>query len=207
MHLFDSYNLFLAALRAAPRPGAARPGGGRAKPRPLTSPASGSTTPDRARSKSPPAETASAAAWSGSRTPPQIQERQADLRHPDSGRPAKAGRNAWEAGWIYNPEDEERFSAALELTNANTLSHRLSRHQAARRDLHLEARGHDAGALRTGQAADLARTIAQRPLRNHSTAAPPATWWASRPWRQPVVSTQLTKLACARPRCGAAGRA
>ena len=29
--------------------------------------------------------------------------------------------NAWEAGWIYNPEDEERFSAALQLTNANTL--------------------------------------------------------------------------------------
>ena len=29
--------------------------------------------------------------------------------------------NAWESGWIYNPEDEERFSAALQLTNANTL--------------------------------------------------------------------------------------
>jgi uncharacterized protein (DUF2147 family) len=29
--------------------------------------------------------------------------------------------NAWGAGWIYNPEDEERFSAALELANANTL--------------------------------------------------------------------------------------
>lgn len=29
--------------------------------------------------------------------------------------------NAWEAGWIYNPEDEERFSAALRLANANTL--------------------------------------------------------------------------------------
>ena len=29
--------------------------------------------------------------------------------------------NSWEAGWIYNPEDEERFSAALKLTNANTL--------------------------------------------------------------------------------------
>jgi uncharacterized protein (DUF2147 family) len=29
--------------------------------------------------------------------------------------------NAWESGWIYNPEDEERFSAALKLTNANTL--------------------------------------------------------------------------------------
>lgn len=29
--------------------------------------------------------------------------------------------NAWEAGWIYNPEDEERFSAALKLANANTL--------------------------------------------------------------------------------------
>ena len=28
---------------------------------------------------------------------------------------------AWESGWIYNPEDEERFSAALQLTNANTL--------------------------------------------------------------------------------------
>lgn len=25
------------------------------------------------------------------------------------------------SGWIYNPEDEERFSAALKLTNANTL--------------------------------------------------------------------------------------
>jgi uncharacterized protein (DUF2147 family) len=29
--------------------------------------------------------------------------------------------NAWEEGWIYNPEDEERFSAALKLANANTL--------------------------------------------------------------------------------------
>jgi uncharacterized protein (DUF2147 family) len=29
--------------------------------------------------------------------------------------------NAWEAGWIYNPEDEERFSAALKLANADTL--------------------------------------------------------------------------------------
>jgi len=29
--------------------------------------------------------------------------------------------NAWESGWIYNPEDEERFSAALKMANANTL--------------------------------------------------------------------------------------
>ena len=29
--------------------------------------------------------------------------------------------NAWEAGWIYNPEDEERFSAALKLMSANVL--------------------------------------------------------------------------------------
>lgn len=28
---------------------------------------------------------------------------------------------SWEAGWIYNPEDEERFSAALKLANADTL--------------------------------------------------------------------------------------
>src|SRR5262245_49163305 len=27
----------------------------------------------------------------------------------------------WDSGWIYNPEDEERFSAALELANADTL--------------------------------------------------------------------------------------
>lgn len=33
----------------------------------------------------------------------------------------KQGGNAWESGWIYNPEDEERFSAALKLANANTL--------------------------------------------------------------------------------------
>jgi uncharacterized protein (DUF2147 family) len=33
----------------------------------------------------------------------------------------KEGANAWGDGWIYNPEDEERFSAALELANANTL--------------------------------------------------------------------------------------
>ena len=33
----------------------------------------------------------------------------------------KHGTNAWESGWIYNPEDEERFSAALQLTNPNTL--------------------------------------------------------------------------------------
>ena len=30
--------------------------------------------------------------------------------------------NAWEEGWIYNPEDEERFSAALKLENADTLT-------------------------------------------------------------------------------------
>jgi uncharacterized protein (DUF2147 family) len=30
-------------------------------------------------------------------------------------------RTAWESGWIYNPEDEERFSAALQLANADTL--------------------------------------------------------------------------------------
>ncbi|MBO0763587.1 MAG: DUF2147 domain-containing protein [Hyphomicrobiaceae bacterium] len=29
--------------------------------------------------------------------------------------------NAWESGWIYNPEDEERFSASLELASADTL--------------------------------------------------------------------------------------
>lgn len=29
--------------------------------------------------------------------------------------------NAWEAGWIYNPEDEERFSVSLQLANADTL--------------------------------------------------------------------------------------
>jgi uncharacterized protein (DUF2147 family) len=33
----------------------------------------------------------------------------------------KEGRNMWDSGWIYNPEDEERFSAALELANADTL--------------------------------------------------------------------------------------
>jgi uncharacterized protein (DUF2147 family) len=33
----------------------------------------------------------------------------------------REGANAWGEGWIYNPEDEERFSAALELANANTL--------------------------------------------------------------------------------------
>jgi len=33
----------------------------------------------------------------------------------------KEGRNVWDSGWIYNPEDEERFSAALELANADTL--------------------------------------------------------------------------------------
>ena len=29
--------------------------------------------------------------------------------------------HAWESGWIFNPEDEERFSAALQLTGPNTL--------------------------------------------------------------------------------------
>jgi uncharacterized protein (DUF2147 family) len=33
----------------------------------------------------------------------------------------KEGANGWGEGWIYNPEDEERFSAAVELANANTL--------------------------------------------------------------------------------------
>jgi uncharacterized protein (DUF2147 family) len=29
--------------------------------------------------------------------------------------------NAWEAGWIYNPEDEERFSAEIKLKSPDTL--------------------------------------------------------------------------------------
>jgi uncharacterized protein (DUF2147 family) len=29
--------------------------------------------------------------------------------------------DAWESGWIYNPEDEEKFSAALKLSNPNRL--------------------------------------------------------------------------------------
>jgi uncharacterized protein (DUF2147 family) len=33
----------------------------------------------------------------------------------------REGARAWGDGWIYNPEDEERFSAALELANADTL--------------------------------------------------------------------------------------
>jgi uncharacterized protein (DUF2147 family) len=33
----------------------------------------------------------------------------------------KEAANAWESGWIYNPEDEERFSASLQLANADTL--------------------------------------------------------------------------------------
>lgn len=33
----------------------------------------------------------------------------------------REGSSAWESGWIYNPEDEERFSAALKLVNTNTL--------------------------------------------------------------------------------------
>jgi uncharacterized protein (DUF2147 family) len=36
-----------------------------------------------------------------------------DLRHDAA--------NTWEEGWIYNPEDEERFSASLQLANADTL--------------------------------------------------------------------------------------
>ena len=53
---------------------------------------------------------------------PQIQERQADLRHPDAGRPAaRSPTTPGKSGWIYNPEDEERFSAALKLKSANTL--------------------------------------------------------------------------------------
>jgi uncharacterized protein (DUF2147 family) len=33
----------------------------------------------------------------------------------------REGAKAWGDGWIYNPEDEERFSAAIELAGANTL--------------------------------------------------------------------------------------
>jgi uncharacterized protein (DUF2147 family) len=33
----------------------------------------------------------------------------------------RQGARAWGDGWIYNPEDEERFSADLELAGANTL--------------------------------------------------------------------------------------
>jgi uncharacterized protein (DUF2147 family) len=29
--------------------------------------------------------------------------------------------NAWSSGWIYNPEDEERFNAEIKLQNDNTL--------------------------------------------------------------------------------------
>ena len=29
--------------------------------------------------------------------------------------------NTWSSGWIYNPEDEERFSAEIKLQNDNTL--------------------------------------------------------------------------------------
>ena len=29
--------------------------------------------------------------------------------------------NTWSSGWIYNPEDEERFSAEIKLENDNTL--------------------------------------------------------------------------------------
>jgi uncharacterized protein (DUF2147 family) len=29
--------------------------------------------------------------------------------------------STWESGWIYNPEDEERFSAEIKLKNENTL--------------------------------------------------------------------------------------
>jgi uncharacterized protein (DUF2147 family) len=57
------------------------------------------------------------------------------LKNPDhkskSGKPIcgtqilgdlrKEGAHAWGEGWIYNPEDEERFSAAVELAGANTL--------------------------------------------------------------------------------------
>lgn len=33
----------------------------------------------------------------------------------------KRPNNAWESGWIYNPEDEQRFSAEIKLENENTL--------------------------------------------------------------------------------------
>jgi uncharacterized protein (DUF2147 family) len=33
----------------------------------------------------------------------------------------KEAANTWDSGWIYNPEDEERFSASLQLANADTL--------------------------------------------------------------------------------------
>jgi len=33
----------------------------------------------------------------------------------------RAGNGQWEAGWIFNPEDEERFSAEIKLKSADTL--------------------------------------------------------------------------------------
>ena len=33
----------------------------------------------------------------------------------------REGSRLWDSGWIYNPEDEERFSAAIELASADTL--------------------------------------------------------------------------------------
>jgi uncharacterized protein (DUF2147 family) len=33
----------------------------------------------------------------------------------------KEAANTWDSGWIYNPEDEERFSASLQLANADTM--------------------------------------------------------------------------------------
>jgi uncharacterized protein (DUF2147 family) len=33
----------------------------------------------------------------------------------------RRGNGSWDSGWIYNPEDEARFSADLQLANADTL--------------------------------------------------------------------------------------
>ena len=69
-----------------------------------------------------PAGTACAGASSGSRTPTH-KSRSGHLICGTQilGDLHARSNNTWESGWIYNPEDEERFSAEIKLKNDNTL--------------------------------------------------------------------------------------
>ena len=105
--------------------------------------------------------------------------------------------NAWERAGSTIPRTRSASAPRCKLTNANTLlGDRLPRHQAARRDIHLEALDRDrwsAARPAIGRpSSDRAGQPWRAPVRNHSTATPLATLVALSALAATVVSTQLT---------------
>ena len=118
--------------------------------------------------------------------------------------------NTWEAGWIYNPEDEERFSAEIKLKNDNTLLVTGYLGIKLLGETFTWKRATDRpGALRGQAARSSVRGCARRGshfVHSATTLSPTRRSTSALAAMRP--SSQLTKrLACARPRCGAAGRA